>query len=298
MVGYPNSRGMSPDEFADCRKFQTPLPFDASRRLLGAVGRLANVNEWRTMNTHLPVVRGVPGLTGVDRLERLRNAYATLSSENLLKAIMLREFPNEVAVASSFGTESAVLLRFVAEIKPDTPILFLRTGMLFDETVEYAARLTKLLKLTNVVPVDPEPDLIASNDPDRDLWISDPDRCCYFRKVRPFKMALRRYSCWITGLKRSHGGVRDRVEPIELEEGQIKINPLAFWSGADIAYAFEQLRLPKHPLMAQGYKSVGCIPCSARGGTASSPRVGRWANGTKTECGIHTNLFATTKAAD
>ena len=135
--------------------------------------------------------------------------------------------------------------------------------MLFPETLAYADALTEQLGLRDVRCLEPNPALIAAQDPDRDLWISDPDRCCYIRKVRPFRTALRGFDCWISGLKRAHGGVRGDVEPIELEEGQIKLNPLAFWSAKRIEQAFTVWRLPKHPLAERGYRSIGCIPCTA-----------------------------------
>lgn len=239
------------------------------------------------------VVRHLKGITGVERLERLQAAYAELDAEELVAALANSEFPGETAVTSSFGTESAVLLHLVARVDRSLPILFLQTGMLFEETISYVNELTERLALTNVRFVEPDATAVARSDPDRDLWITAPDRCCYIRKVRPFRAALAEFSCWVTGLKRSHGGARGDVQPLELEEGRIKVNPLAHWTNADIQNAFSRWSLPRHPLASRGYMSVGCIPCTAKCGTADNPRDGRWRNRAKTECGIHSRLAAT-----
>jgi phosphoadenosine phosphosulfate reductase len=243
------------------------------------------------------VVHGRSGLTGVERLRRLREAYAGLGGADLIGAVAAREFPGRAAVASSFGSESAVLLAQVARVDPTIPVLFLETGMLFPETLDYVRTLTARLGLTDVRWLTPDPVQLDQVDPDRDLWISDPEKCCYVRKVRPFRMALRGFDCWIAGLKRAHGGVRGDIEPIELEEGQIKLNPLALWTSADIERAFEELDLPRHPLAAQGYRSIGCIPCTRQALPGEDPRSGRWAGRGKTECGIHTRLHAASTGA-
>jgi phosphoadenosine phosphosulfate reductase len=163
------------------------------------------------------VVQGHGGLTGVEKLRRLEAAYGCLDGVELVRAVAAREFPGRAAVASSMGAESAVLLALVADVDPTIPVLFLETGMLFPETLAYARTLTAHLGLQNVRWLVPESGLVARHDPDRDLWIDDPDRCCYLRKVRPFKTALHDFDCWISGVKRAHGGARGEVRPIELE---------------------------------------------------------------------------------
>ena len=237
-----------------------------------------------------PVLSGAEGLSGVGRLELLRAAYGTLGGAELVRAVAVGEFPGRAAVASSFGAESAVLLALVAEVEPRLPVLFLDTGMLFPETLSYAETLTRHLGLRDVRWVQPEPEHIARQDPERELWMSDPDRCCYLRKVRPFRRALSSFTCWISGLKRAHGGARAAVETIELEEGRIKLNPLAHWSTAELEAAFIDRGLPRHPLVARGYRSIGCVPCSRVARPEEGVRAGRWDGRGKTECGIHLPL--------
>jgi phosphoadenosine phosphosulfate reductase len=238
------------------------------------------------------VVHGRLGLTGVEKLRRLEEAYGGLEGEDLIRAVALGEFPGRAAVASSFGAESAVLLAMVARVAPALPVLFLETGMLFEETLDHARELADRLGLLDVRWLRPEPALLAANDPDSDLWITDPEKCCYLRKVRPFRAALHGFDCWIAGLKRAHGGVRGDVQAIELEEGRIKLNPLAAWSALDIARAFRDWGLPRHPLVRRGYRSIGCVPCTRAARPGEDPRSGRWEGRGKTECGIHSRLHA------
>lgn len=240
----------------------------------------------------MTIVSTQMGLTGVERLRRLKSAYGHLGALDLLRTILNTEFVGSTAIASSFGAESAVLLHMVAQIDTATPILFLDTGQLFPETITYVDTLADRLGLRNVIKVVPEQPLLANSDPDGDLWITNPDRCCYVRKVRPFRQALRSYECWVSGLKRAHGGARGDVETLELEEGRIKVNPLARWTGAEIARSFADLDLPAHPLTRSGYRSIGCIPCTQRSGSSEDARGGRWSGTSKTECGIHANQYA------
>jgi phosphoadenosine phosphosulfate reductase len=242
------------------------------------------------------VVRGRLGLSGVEKLRRLKEAYGGLGGVALLRAVAAGEFPGRAAVASSFGAESAVLLALVAEVDRAMPVLFLETGMLFPETLAYVDTLVARLGLTDVRRLRPEPGQLAAADPEDELWMGDPDKCCYIRKVRPFRVARREFDCWVSGLKRAHGGARGDVEPIELEEGQIKLNPLALWSAADIDAAFVAYGLPRHPLVARGYRSIGCIPCTRVARPGEDPRAGRWEGRGKTECGIHSRLHAATGA--
>lgn len=241
------------------------------------------------------VVRDRIGLSGVQKLQALQERYGGLDGEALIRAVAAGEFPGQAAVASSFGTESAVLLALVARVDPAIPVLFLETGMLFEETLDYVRTLERRLGLTDVRRLTPDAAHLAQADPDRDLWISDPDKCCFIRKVRPFRVALRAFPCWMAGLKRAHGGSRGDVQAIELEEGRIKLNPLATWSAEDIERAFVELDLPRHPLAAQGYRSIGCVPCTRRTRPGEDPRAGRWEGRGKTECGIHTRLHAQSK---
>lgn len=204
----------------------------------------------------------------------------------IAKALEL--YGDELALVSSFGAESAVLLHMAAGISRDIPVLFLDTGMLFGQTLDYRQQLAARLKLTDVRDLRPRFEDLAVGDPGADLWKTDTDACCHIRKVIPLDLALAGFSAWITGRKRFHGGERLRLPVVEAADGKLKFNPLANWSKTDLdAYAAEH-DLPEHPLVPFGYPSIGCWPCTSPVEDGADARSGRWAGSQKTECGIHT----------
>lgn len=221
------------------------------------------------------------------------SALSGLDGKALLSKAMREVFPRRVAVVSSFGVESAVLLDLVARVDPATPVLFLETGMHFPETAAYRTVLTDRLGLRDVRLVRPDDADRARTDPDNALWRRDPDRCCALRKVRPLDRALAGFDAWISGRKRYHGGARAALAPIEWERDgaggvRLKLNPLAGWSAEQIDAHFDRHALPRHPLWAAGYPSVGCAPCTAKPPPGVvDRRAGRWIGSAKTECGIH-----------
>ena len=205
----------------------------------------------------------------------------------LIETVIRDEFAGHIAVVSSFGTESAVVLAMVAEIDAATPVIFLETGKHFPETLAYRDTLARELGLRDLRDFAPEPGAIERDDAGDDLWRRDPDRCCGLRKVVPLERALAGFDAWITGRKRHQGGERASLPPVEAADGRIKINPLADWSTADVAAEFSARNLPPHPLTVQGYRSIGCAPCTRKTKDGEDPRAGRWAGTGKTECGIH-----------
>ena len=199
----------------------------------------------------------------------------------------VESFGDKLALVSSFGAESAVLLHLAAQVKPDIPVLFLDTGMLFGQTLDYRKTLAAQLGLTGVRDLRPNYQDLATGDPDAKLWQRDTDACCHIRKVLPLDKALGEFDAWITGRKRFQGGDRLRLKVVEEAGRQLKFNPLANWNKADIdAYAAEH-DLPAHPLVAQGYPSIGCWPCTSPVEEGQDIRAGRWAGQDKSECGIH-----------
>ncbi len=222
------------------------------------------------------------------RAADLRARYHGLAGQALLEPLLKWEFPGHVAQVSSFGTEAAVLLALVAEVDPSVPVIFLETGKHFGETLRYRDKLTKLLGLTDVRSVGPDPKALAAKDPDGMLFQRGPDSCCFIRKVAPLHAALKPFDAWITGRKRHQGGMRIDLRYIESVAGQVKINPLADHTPDDIKAEFERRALPRHPLEAEGFLSVGCMPCTDRTPDGADPRAGRWTGKDKTECGIHT----------
>ena len=196
-------------------------------------------------------------------------------------------FGDKLALVSSFGAESAVLLHMVAQIKRDLPVLFLDTGMLFGQTLDYRQRLAASLGLTQVRDLRPQFQDLAIGDPKADLWKTDTDACCNIRKTVPLDRSLREFSAWITGRKRFHGGDRLRLAVVEQTPDHIKFNPLANWGKEDLDAYTALHNLPPHPLVEFGYPSVGCWPCTQPAEEGEDVRAGRWAGSDKTECGIH-----------
>ena len=212
---------------------------------------------------------------------RLRGAEPVAIIEAAVAA-----FGDKLAVVSSFGAESAVLLHMAAQVKPDIPVLFLDTGMLFGQTLDYRQALAAKLGLTDVRDLRPLYQDLAVHDPSQDLWKTDTAACCNIRKVLPLDKALGEFDAWITGRKRFHGGDRLRLKVVELADGKVKFNPLANWSKADLDSYAARHDLPAHPLVEFGYPSVGCWPCTTPS-EGEDVRAGRWAGSEKTECGIH-----------
>lgn len=220
-------------------------------------------------------------------LAALKARYAGMDGAELLRPLIEREFPGRIAVVSSFGAESVVLLDLIAAIDPRLPVIFLETGKHFVETLAYRDLISSRLGLMDVRTVHPSPLDLKAEDPEGTLWRRDPDRCCYLRKVLPLERALGGFAAWITGRKRFHGETRAALDTLELVDGRIKVNPLASWSAAEIATALAARDLPRHPLVAAGYGSIGCAPCTEKALPGQSVRSGRWAGLPKSECGIH-----------
>ena len=194
---------------------------------------------------------------------------------------------DRLAVVSSFGTESAALLKVMADVDPGIPVIFLDTGWLFEETLAYRDVLIETLGLLDVRSIKPLEETLSRKDPDRDLWFSDPDACCRIRKVEPLKRALAPFAAWINGRKRYQGGLRTAIPVVEADGAKLKFNPFANTSREDITAIYAQAKLPPHPLTASGFLSVGCMPCTTRSAPGEGFRDGRWRGRAKTECGIH-----------
>lgn len=225
--------------------------------------------------------------TAAARATALAATYGETGGVALLDAMIRKEFAGEIALVSSFGTEAAVLLHMVAAVDPKTPVIFLDTGKLFGETRRYRDELVARLRLKDVRIVMPDAAELAKRDGDGTLWFTNPDACCRLRKVEPLARALEGFAAWINGRKRYQGDLRSLIPTVEAAEGRVKINPLAQWTRAEVDAYFERHELPHHPLQADGFQSVGCIPCSERSRPDEDARAGRWRGLDKTECGIH-----------
>lgn len=229
--------------------------------------------------------RSTSALPTADELDRaLRDASPAEVVSAALKAVG-RE---KLALLSSFGTESATLLKVVADVDPAIPVIFLDTGWLFEETLAYRDQLIAMLGLKDVRSIKPAEEALSREDPDRDLWFSDPDACCRIRKVEPLARALKPFSAWLNGRKRFQGNARAAIPVVEDDGARLKFNPFANVSREELEAIFVRAKLPRHPLAASGFRSVGCMPCTSRTTEGEDERAGRWRGRAKTECGIHT----------
>ncbi len=224
-----------------------------------------------------------------DRVDGLNEWYRLNSANAVLTHALNSTTTGKLALVSSFGAESVVLLHMVSVIRRDTPVIFIDTELLFAETLVYQQELAERLGLENLTIIRAEPTQLSLHDPQRTLHLRDPDACCALRKTVPLQTALQGYDGWITGRKRYQGGSRANLEFFETEthSGRMKVNPLAHWAPNDVQTYIEENRLPRHPLIAQGYPSIGCIPCTTPVAPGEDDRSGRWRGQGKSECGIH-----------
>jgi phosphoadenosine phosphosulfate reductase len=231
-----------------------------------------------------------PRFTEADAVQ-LNRMFRGATTKEMLKTVLREGLAGDVAVISSFGAESAVLLHLVAGIDPGLPVLFLETGKHFPETLAYRDLLVDRLGLTNLINLVPDPAALAAKDESGLRWSYDPDGCCEIRKVIPLARALEGFDATITGRKGFQSSTRTGLPRFEIDrsdaQGRFKINPLADCSAEDLAYYIEKYDLPPHPLVAEGYPSIGCSPCTTKVAPGEDPRSGRWKGWDKTECGIH-----------
>ena len=218
---------------------------------------------------------------------RMNARFAGVSTYDMLTDLLTGELKGRVAAVSSFGAESAVLLHMVAQIDRDVPVIFINTQKIFGETLQYRDELSEQLMLTELRVFRPDPRLLAARDATGLRWNYDPDGCCDLRKVEPLRRALAPFDAWISGRKGFQAGTRALMPRFEEDEGRLKLNPLADWDKPRLEAYFEQYRLPRHPLEAQGYPSIGCVPCTSKVRPGEDPRAGRWRGWDKVECGIH-----------
>ena len=218
----------------------------------------------------------------------LNGMFDEMDAEGVLRQAVEDILPGDIALVSSFGADSAVLLHLVSKVKPDLPVYFLETGKHFSETLDYVETLKGRLGLTNVIALYPDAADLKRFDPDGTLWETDPDSCCHIRKTEPLDKAVAGYGGWVTGRKRFQTAERGVLPHFELtSDDRIKINPLAYFTHEDIEAYKARHDLPDHPLYNEGYKSIGCAPCTSAVADGEDPRAGRWRGRDKRECGIH-----------
>ena len=223
--------------------------------------------------------------------EKLNGEFESKPSEDLIRWAV-QEFKPDLAMSTSFGAESAVLLHLVTQIHPTIPVLFTNTGFHFKETLEHRDRLVKQLNLNlrELKPEMPTEEFLAKNGK---LYERDPDSCCAQNKIAPFEKALKDYKAWITGIRHNQAATRRTAQFVEnYRDKLVKVNPLLNWTGKMLWDYAKKYDLPYHPLWEKGYLSIGCSPesCTRPVQLGEDPRAGRWAGKNKVECGIHTFL--------
>ena len=221
----------------------------------------------------------------------LNTRFEGVETPDWLTAVFEEHRVGRTTIVSSFGAESAVLLHLIAQIDPSVPVLFLDTGKHFPETLAYRDELADRLGLSELRILRPNPLAMQARDATGLRWSFDPDGCCDMRKVQPLARALTRFDASFTGRKGFQASSRANLPRFELDTsdaaGRLKINPLIDWHPGQIEAYFIMHDLPRHPLVAQGYPSIGCSPCTRAVAPGEDARSGRWSGWDKVECGIH-----------
>ena len=238
----------------------------------------------------IDLIDTAPRFTAADAA-MLNARFAGQSTQAILSQVLKEGLAGRVAAVSSFGAESAVLLHLIASIDPAVPVLFLETGKHFPETLAYRDELVKQVGLTQLINLTPDTAELKQRDESGLRWSYDPDGCCDLRKVRPLARAMAQFDASFTGRKGFQSATRAGLPRFEVDlsdaAGRLKINPLADWTADQIEAYFTATGLPQHPLVAEGYPSIGCSPCTSKVAPGEDARAGRWAGWDKTECGIH-----------
>jgi phosphoadenosine phosphosulfate reductase len=218
---------------------------------------------------------------------RLNNMFRGRDTVEMLELLLRENMLGDVAIVSSFGAESSVLLHLISQVDPTVPVLFLETGKHFPETISYKDRLRQRLGLKDLRELTPDTELLQQKDENGLRWSYDPDGCCEIRKVLPLKKALAGFDAQFSGRKAFQSSTRNALPRFEIEDGRLKINPLADWDKSRLDAYMVEHDLSAHPLVEQGYPSIGCAPCTSKVLPGEDPRSGRWKGWDKVECGIH-----------
>ena len=233
-----------------------------------------------------------------EEIARLSEKFETKTPQEIIQWAVDSFWP-QIALSSSFQTQSVPLLHMASLIRRDIVIFFLDTGYHFWETQMFREHLSSHWQL-NVLDLyrDARWNDFARQHT-RTLPIDDPDLCCFIHKVQPMQKVLKDMRAWITGIRRDQTSVRAGAKILELQDdGLLKINPLLNWTKADVSRYSKEYRLPAHPLFQRGYRSIGCSPCTIAIGLNEDERAGRWAGRGKVECGLHTEMFRKKDIAD
>ena len=243
------------------------------------------------MTILIDVVRDAQRSDNGHRASELSALYEGWTPQDILRDAIRNQFLGDIVLSSSFGADSAALLHMVAQVAPHLPVLFLDTDRHFFQTLQYRDELVARLGLTNLVNLKADAEEATAEDAKGTLWRTHPDQCCDLRKVRPLNRIMEGYGAWISGRKRHQSSTRSHLPIVEWDGKHFKLNPLATWTQADLDAYFAQHNLPPHPLVEQGFPSIGCFTCTKPVENGADARSGRWAGTEKVECGIHNPIY-------
>jgi phosphoadenosine phosphosulfate reductase len=228
------------------------------------------------------------------QIQQLNTQFESTPTESILKWAW-ETFGSRAAIGTSFQGAGLVMIHLAQQAKVPLSVFTLDTGLLFPETLDLKKRLEAFFKIS-IESLEPELAVeaqAAKHGPE--LWKRDPDSCCVMRKVEPLQKKLANLDCWITGLRRQQSETRSQIGIIEVYEFDpimnreiVKLNPMAQWKREDVWDYLKRHQIPYNPLHDQGYRSIGCIPCTSKASGGEDERAGRWIGFSKTECGIHT----------
>lgn len=196
-------------------------------------------------------------------------------------------FGDRLIVASNM--QDAVLIDLAAKVKPDVDVLFLETGYHFAETLGVRDAVDAIYPDVRIVNAEAEQSVADQEAEFGLLNKTNPSECCRLRKVVPLQNTLKNYDAWITGVRRVDAPTRANTPIVQWDErnGLVKINPIAPWTDEQFRSYINDNGILENPLVAEGYPSIGCAPCTAKVALGADPRSGRWAGQSKTECGLH-----------
>jgi phosphoadenosine phosphosulfate reductase len=221
-------------------------------------------------------------------LSTLQDRLEGKSTQHILRWVW-NTFGEKAAATSSFQSQSVPLLHIISETVPELPILFLDTGFHFPETLEFRDQLAEEFGL-NVWSLKPRMGHDGFREKYGELHRHNPDMCCHLNKVQPLDDALEEYDVWVTGIRRDQTEERAGTPVVQRhDESTLKVCPMVEWTSRDIWTYVDEHDLPNHPLLEEGYLSIGCAPCTQPPGENGEARDGRWSGSDKTECGLHVN---------
>lgn len=214
-------------------------------------------------------------------IDSLNERYDQLRPEDRLKELFNDFEEGKILFTSSFGSTAVILLHMLSRVKPGMPVHFLDTGYHFKETLAYKTQLKEILNL-NIIDVQADKRK-HSFTIENQTWRNNSDLCCYINKVRPVEELQQHYNVWVSGLLRFQNANRLNMKVWERKQDKLKFHPIIDMTPEEVMLYMQIWDLPMHPLVEEGYDSIGCHHCTAKG----SGRAGRWMNSGKTECGLH-----------